>query len=87
MTDEEYLSRRSVIHALGAGAMLATVGCVPATRVQKPDYARAYSRKPWVAPHVSMEAVIRVIVGHRPYRPNGFRVEREQFDDKVVIHN
>jgi len=34
-----------------------------------------------------MDAVIRVIVGHRPYRPNGFRVERENFDNKVVIHN
>jgi len=34
-----------------------------------------------------MDAVIRVIVGHRPYRPKGFRVEREQFDDKIVIHN
>lgn len=34
-----------------------------------------------------MDAVIRVIVGHRPYRPQGFRVEREQFDDKIVIHN
>lgn len=34
-----------------------------------------------------MDAVIRVIVGHRPYRPTGFRVEREQFNDKVVIHN
>jgi glycine/D-amino acid oxidase-like deaminating enzyme len=34
-----------------------------------------------------MDAVIRVIVGHRPYRSKGFRVEREQFDDKTVIHN
>jgi len=34
-----------------------------------------------------MDAVIRVIVGHRPYRPTGFRVEREQFDDKTVVHN
>ena len=34
-----------------------------------------------------MDAVIRVIVGHRPYRPSGFRVEREQLDDKVVVHN
>jgi glycine/D-amino acid oxidase-like deaminating enzyme len=34
-----------------------------------------------------MDAVIRVIVGHRPYRPTGFRVEREQIDSKVVIHN
>jgi glycine/D-amino acid oxidase-like deaminating enzyme len=34
-----------------------------------------------------MDAVIRVVVGHRPYRPTGFRVEREQFDNKIVIHN
>jgi glycine/D-amino acid oxidase-like deaminating enzyme len=34
-----------------------------------------------------MDAVIRVIVGHRPYRPEGFRVEREKFGDKIVIHN
>jgi glycine/D-amino acid oxidase-like deaminating enzyme len=34
-----------------------------------------------------MDAVIRAIVGHRPYRPEGFRVEREKFDDKIVIHN
>jgi glycine/D-amino acid oxidase-like deaminating enzyme len=34
-----------------------------------------------------MDAVIRVIVGHRPYRPTGFRVERQQIGDKTVIHN
>lgn len=34
-----------------------------------------------------MDNVIRVIVGHRPYRPAGFRVEREQFDAKTVVHN
>jgi D-amino-acid oxidase len=80
-------SRRSVIQGLGAGALLTAVGCAPATLSSTPDYPRAYSRKPWAAPHVSMDAVIRVIVGHRPFRSNGFRVEREQFDDKVVIHN
>ena len=82
-----YLSRRAVIQALGAGVMLTAAGCAPATRTLKAGYPRAYSRKPWAAPRISMDAVIRVIVGHRPYRPNGFRVEREQFDDKVVIHN
>jgi glycine/D-amino acid oxidase-like deaminating enzyme len=87
MTDNGYPSRRSVIQGLGAGALLTTIGCVPANRALKPDYPRPYSRKPWAAPHVSMDAVIRVIVGHRPYRPEGFRVEREQFGDKVVIHN
>lgn len=87
MTDHGFRNRRRVIQALGASVMLATVGCTPTTRALKPGYSRAYSRKPWAAPHISMDAVIRVIVGHRPYRPNGFRVEREQFDDKVVIHN
>jgi glycine/D-amino acid oxidase-like deaminating enzyme len=34
-----------------------------------------------------MDAVIRSIVGLRPFRPSGFRVESEKFDDKVVVHN
>lgn len=34
-----------------------------------------------------MENVIRVVVGHRPFRPSGFRVESERFDDKTVVHN
>lgn len=87
MANDDFLSRRRVIQALGAGVMLTTVGCTPGTRVPKPDYPRAYSRQPWAAPRISMDAVIRVIVGHRPYRPQGFRVEREQFDDKILVHN
>lgn len=87
MTRNVLLSRRSVVQGLGAGALLATVSCTPATHALKPDYPRAYSRNPWAAPRISMDAVIRVIVGHRPYRSNGFRVEREQYDDKIMIHN
>jgi len=34
-----------------------------------------------------MDNVIRVIVGHRPYRPAGFVVRREQLDAKTVVHN
>jgi glycine/D-amino acid oxidase-like deaminating enzyme len=34
-----------------------------------------------------MDNVIRVIVGHRPFRAAGFRVESERFDDKTVVHN
>lgn len=37
--------------------------------------------------HVSRERVIRSVVGLRPYRPSGFRVEREQVGDTVVVHN
>jgi D-amino-acid oxidase len=31
--------------------------------------------------------VARVIVGLRPYRPSGFRVEREMLGETAVIHN
>ncbi len=34
-----------------------------------------------------MDAAIRSVAGLRPYRPSGFRVEAENFDDKVVVHN
>jgi D-amino-acid oxidase len=36
---------------------------------------------------VSPDRVIRTVVGLRPYRPSGFRVEREQLGDTTVIHN
>lgn len=87
MTDFTSRSRRSVLQGLGAGALLTAVGCAPATLSNTPSYPRAYSRQPWAAPNISMDAVIRVIVGHRPYRSKGFRVEREKMDDKVLIHN
>lgn len=36
---------------------------------------------------VAEDRVIRSVVGLRPYRPSGFRVEREQVGDTVVVHN
>jgi D-amino-acid oxidase len=33
------------------------------------------------------DRVIRSVVGLRPYRPSGFRVEREQIGEAIVIHN
>ncbi len=36
---------------------------------------------------VSPERIIRVDVGLRPFRPGGFRVEREMLGEKPVIHN
>jgi glycine/D-amino acid oxidase-like deaminating enzyme len=82
------LRRREVLKGIGAGALLAAAGgCVTTPRTPPTNYARSYSHNPFVAPDVSMDNVIRVIVGHRPYRPAGFRVEREQFDAKTVVHN
>lgn len=46
------------------------------------------SAGPGLAPvNVSSERVIRTTVGLRPFRPSGFRVEAETFDDKTVVHN
>lgn len=36
---------------------------------------------------VASERVIRIDVGLRPFRPSGFRVAREAFGDKALIHN
>lgn len=49
--------------------------------------ARPLSRRPFVAPRVSEDRILRVLVGHRPFRPSGFRVDRERLDSKEVIHN
>jgi len=34
-----------------------------------------------------MDAVIRSVVGHRPYRPAGFVVRSEKIDGKTLVHN
>ena len=79
--------RRDLLKTMGAGAIVAGVnGCVPVTS-NTAQYKRPYSRKPWLAPRISMDNVIRSIVGLRPYRPSGFVVKSEKFDDKVVVHN
>ena len=79
--------RRNLLKTIGAGTFAATLaGCAPMV-ASSTQYQRAYSRKPWVAPRISMDSVIRAIVGHRPYRPSGFVVKSEQFDDKTVVHN
>jgi glycine/D-amino acid oxidase-like deaminating enzyme len=79
--------RRDLLKAMGAGAFAASLGACAPLQPQTARYARPYSRKPLLAPRVSMDAVIRSIAGLRPYRPSGFRVESEKFDDKVVVHN
>ena len=82
--------RRTLLTALGAGLVTAALpGCTPSssTRGAIPSYPRPYSRKPWAAPRVSMGAVIRTVVGLRPYRPAGFVVRSEKLDGKTLVHN
>ncbi len=79
-------SRRRLLQNLGAaGAIAAVPGCT--IRPPAPAYVRPLSRQPFVAPRVSRDRIVRAIVGHRPFRPSGFVVRRDQMDRKSIIHN
>jgi D-amino-acid oxidase len=87
MATDDLATRRAILKSLGAGALLAsTSACAPA-RDSKKTYERPYSRRPFAAPQVSMDNVIRVITGQRPFRPKGFVVRSEEMDNKFVVHN
>lgn len=80
-------TRRKVLLSLGAAGAVAAIGGCAAGSGGRGRYARPLSRQAFVAPRISRDRVVRVIVGHRPYRPAGFVVKREQMDQKNVIHN
>jgi glycine/D-amino acid oxidase-like deaminating enzyme len=87
MKEPQQQRRRDLLKTMGAGAFAVSMSACAPMASRQAHYSRPYSRKPWVAPHISMENVIREVVGHRPFRPSGFRVETERFDEKIVIHN
>ena len=76
------IDRRRVIAATGLGAAgLVLPGCATtATRA---------ASTPACLPRVNVAAnrIIRTMAGLRPYRPGGFRVEREALGDKALVHN
>ena len=72
---------------MGAATAVAAFGGCGAARPLDSRYTRPFSRKPFVAPRISEDRVIRAVTGLRPYRPSGFVVKGEKFDDKTVIHN
>lgn len=79
--------RRNILKTLGAGATAAAVGACAPMPTSAGRYQRQYSRKPWVAPRISTENIIREVVGHRPFRPSGFVVRSEKLGEKTVVHN
>jgi len=87
MREPNRQSRRQILKTIGAGAVAASVSACAPMAAKTARYQRPYSRKPWVAPRISMENVIREVVGHRPFRPAGFVVRSEQLGEKVVVHN
>lgn len=80
------LERRQFIQGMGAGSLTASmVGC--ASSPNKAAFVRPFSRKPMVTPKISVKNVVTEIVGHRPYRPEGFVVKSEAFGNKTLVHN
>ena len=81
-----YVGRREFLQ-IGTCTLTALLAACAPMMASRPAYARPYSRRPFVAPRVSMASVIRQVVGHRPFRPSGFVVRSERMDDKLVVHN
>ncbi len=81
-------ARRDLLATLGGAVGIAALGGCVTPRPTNGPHARPLSRAPFVAPRVSMDRVVRVITGLRPYRPAGFVVRRIDYDARrTVIHN
>lgn len=85
--------RRRNLFALGATAAAAAISScakrAPLATPASPTAGAAPSLFPGrlVRPLVDPSRVTRVTVGLRPYRPQGFRVARQEYGNKLVIHN
>lgn len=72
------LARRTVLLGMGAGALAACTS-LPAVEAAPPQsFPKVLSRR---------DRITRTVVGLRPFRPQGFRLEAEAFGEKTVIHN
>jgi D-amino-acid oxidase len=68
------------------GGALATSALLMATRSR--GLAAALNPDRHFAPvKVSRDRVIREVVGLRPYRPEGFKIEAERIGEKLLVHN
>lgn len=81
------ITRRRLLGTVGTTLAATATGCAAPGRPRGSRYPRPLSRGPFVAPRISADRVVRVITGLRPYRPAGFVVKRESYDDTTVVHN
>lgn len=78
------MRRRDMLSGLGA----ATLAACTTRPVPTAPSARTYLPGRRYAPvHAHVDRVTRTVVGLRPYRPQGYRLEAERLRDKVVVHN
>src|ERR1700677_544568 len=80
------LAAASIAAAVGmTGCMRRTIAPPSAAGMAPANLLQDLCQLPPV--HISRDRVIRTVVGLRPYRPSGFRVEREQIGDTALVHN
>lgn len=88
LIDRRRLLRAGGLAALGAGVAGLGLGCASPGR-RGGDETVAWQRLPRrfrpVKVHPRRE--IRTVVGLRPFRPSGFRLEAERLDDKLLVHD
>src|SRR4029077_12475228 len=79
------MKRRSALKLIAASAVLPSLeACARAFQSGTRWPATRYR----IAPvHVAPERVIREVVGLRPFRRSGFRVEAEAIGEKTLVHN
>lgn len=71
-----------------AGGALATGWAAGCATPRAARWAWSEPARARIAPAlVSPDRVIRVVAGLRPYRPAGFVVRAESFEDKLLVHN
>jgi glycine/D-amino acid oxidase-like deaminating enzyme len=77
-------SRRAVLKATGLASLaLGLPGCASRRGgLVEPEPRRRFARL-----RVSEDRAIRTVVGLRPFRAPGFRLEAEKLGDKTVVHN
>ena len=84
------MDRRSALQALLVVAGAAALEGCAARHVSQPNAALAPNATPLLKlPKVNVHAdrEIRTVVGLRPFRPSGFVVSAQKFDEKIVVHN
>src|SRR5258706_8350851 len=75
------INRRSFLRgALATGAALTIA------RARAPDAGFKTDRH-FAPVKVSRDRIIREVVGLRPFRPGGFKVEAERLGEKLLVHN
>ncbi len=88
MQNKVSLTRRQLLRRSAGGLLVGSLGaCSGLAGTKAKSYFRPLSRKPFVAPRISHDRIVRAVAGLRPFRPQGFVVKKERYDAKTVIHN